>query len=308
MNDSMYIWHNGELCKREDANIPILTHTLHYGFGFFEGIKSYQLDNNNSAIFRLEDHINRLLNSAKIANLHIEADLKTLSIACIELLKANALRSAYIRPILYIAGEGLTLEYFNNPAQISIAAWQWDFYLGNNAKNNGVNTIISSYCRHHPNATYMNTKMIGAYAVNVMAKMSALNTGAQEAILLDADGYIAEGTGENIFVVSDGKLYTPPRLSIFPGITRHTIINLAKDMNLKVIERRFGRDFLYLSEEAFFTGTAVEVIPIITVDNIRIGDGKVGSITKQLQDKYFECVYGKNQKYKNWLSNYSIAN
>lgn len=301
------IWLDGKWLAWDEANVHIMTHSLHYGSGVFEGIRAYKLQSGQSAIFRLQDHIQRLFNSAKILGIDTPFSPEDICNACIELLIRNRLDDGYLRPIIFIGTGGFGVNPAKNTIQVAIAAWKWGAYLGDEALEKGIKTKISSFTRFNPNSAMLNAKVTGNYALSVLAKTEAIRQGCEEAILLDNDGYVAEGSGENIFIVTEGQLQTPPRMSILPGITRDSIISLAKDMDLNVCKQRFGRDLLYTADEAFFTGTAAEVTPIHSVDDRIIGQGKVGPITSQLQKSYFKLVHGENPKYEKWLTYYQIA-
>jgi branched-chain amino acid aminotransferase len=301
------IWLDGKWVAWDEANVHLMTHSLHYGSGVFEGIRAYKISSKQSAIFRLQDHIQRLLNSAKILGINTPYTLEEICQACKEVMIRNQLEEGYIRPIIFIGTGGFGINPAKNTIQVGVAAWKWGTYLGKEALEKGIKTKISSFTRFSPNSAMLTAKITGNYALSVLAKTEAIKQGCEEAILLDNDGYVAEGSGENIFIVTEGQLRTPPRMSILPGITRDSIISLAKDMGLSICKQRFGRDLLYTADEAFFTGTAAEVTPIYSVDDRIIGQGKVGTITAQLQQSYFKLVHGEIPKYEKWLSYYQIA-
>jgi len=296
-----YIWMDGELVDWDKANIHVLTHTLHYGLGVFEGIRCYSCVDGRSAIFRLKDHIDRLFNSAHAMLIKIPFTKEQIIEAIFETLKANGQKEAYIRPIVFI-GEGVMgVHPQDNPVRVSIITWQWGAYLGEEGLNNGIRVKTSSFTRHHVNVMMTKTKTCGNYVNSILAKMEAINAGYDEAIMLDTEGYVCEATGENIFIVRNGKLKTPPLLSILEGITRDSIITLAKDLGYEVIEERFTRDELYIADEAFFCGTAAEITPIREVDNRQIGIEPPGTITRMMQRLYFDIVHGKEERYLHWL-------
>jgi branched-chain amino acid aminotransferase len=291
---------DGKFVPWKDANVHILTHTLHYGLGVFEGIRCYK-GKNGSAIFRLQDHIDRLFDSAHIFNTDLPFSKKEIFDATVETVKKNKLEECYIRPIGYI-GYGTMGIYTEAPMQVSIAAWPWGAYLGDDGLNNGIRVKVSSYTRHHVNITMTRAKATGVYFNSQLAKREAKTAGYDEALLLDPSGYVAEGSGENVFMVRKGVIKTTPLTSILDGITRDTIMTLAREMKYEVKEELFTRDEMYIADEAFFTGTAAEVTPIRELDNRTIGTGKPGPITKKLQDAYFAVVQGKSAKHKKWLT------
>lgn len=306
METEKMIWVNGELCAWDDAKFHVLSHGLHYGYGCFEGIRSYKTKQGGSIIFRLHDHIQRLFNSAKVIDSSIPYSMDVIEQACIDVVRANQLEEGYIRPIAFTGAGSFGVYPANNPVQMVIAAWKWGSYLGDNALQNGIKTKMSTYVRFHPNCAMVQAKITGNYASGVMAKMEAIKQGYDEAILLDTDGFVAEGSGENIFIVENDCIITPPRMAILPGITRDTIMVLAHKLGYRVLEQRFPRDQLYTADEAFFTGTAAEVTPIISVDGRVIANGKPGEITLRLQDAYFKCVHGEWPEQQNWLAHYDL--
>ncbi|MEM7008564.1 MAG: branched-chain amino acid transaminase [Thermodesulfobacteriota bacterium] len=302
MEESPYkIWFNGEFVSWDDANVHTLTHTLHYGLAVFEGIRAYKCDDDRSAVFRLKEHVDRLYASAHIAHIKIPFSKEEATNAILELLTTNELDAAYIRPIAYIGGGKIGLHPGDNPIELVIAAYPWGTYLGEGALSKGITTKISSLTRMGVNSFMTKAKISGNYANSVMAKIEATSLGFDEAILLDNEGYIAEGSGENIFIVRNGILKTPPLTSVLEGITRDAVIKIAKDEGIEVDTERFTRDELYIAEEAFFTGTAAEITPIREVDKRTIGQGKPGPITKKLQSRFFDIVQGRDQKYMDWL-------
>jgi branched-chain amino acid aminotransferase len=302
MEKLKYIWMDGELVEWAEAKIHVLTHSLHYGLAAFEGIRSYQTEDGRSAIFRLKEHIQRLFNSARIIQIEIPFSFERICSACIETLKANNLKEGYIRPVAYI-GEGVMgVHPASNPIKVMIAVWKWGAYLGEDAITKGIRAKLSSYTRYHVNSIMTKGKLTGNYVSSVLAKREAVSLGYDEAILLDPEGYIAEGTGENIFIVRDKRLITPPPTSILLGITRQTVMEIAREAGFQLVEERFSRDELYIAEEAFFTGTAAEITPIREVDGRKIADGKPGPITRHLQGIFFDIVRGKNKRYESWLT------
>ncbi|SMN13853.1 Branched-chain amino acid aminotransferase [Bathymodiolus heckerae thiotrophic gill symbiont] len=295
------IWFDGEWVEWRDAKVHVLTHTLHYGMGVFEGVRAYQTDK-GAAIFRLEEHTNRLFNSAKIMSMDIGFSKAEINQAQRDAVRKNNLDSAYIRPMCFYGSEGMGLRADGLKVHTIIAAWEWGSYLGEDNMKNGLRIRTSSYARHHVNISMTKAKANGNYINSMLALQEALTDGYDEALLLDVDGFVAEGSGENIFIVRDGVIYTPDLTSALAGITRDTIFTLASDLGYKVIEKRITRDEVYCADEAFFTGTAAEVTPIRELDNRTIGTGARGIITEQLQSLYFDCVYGRNEQYKRWIS------
>lgn len=295
------IWFDGEWVDWRDAKIHVLTHTLHYGMGVFEGVRAYQTDE-GSAIFRLQDHTDRLFNSAKIMNMDIGFSKDEINQAQRDSVSKNNLDSAYIRPMCFYGSEGVGLRADSLKVHTIIAAWEWGSYLGEENMNHGLRVRTSSYTRHHANISMTKAKANGNYINSILALQEVLTDGYDEALLLDVDGFVAEGSGENIFIIRDGVIYTPDLTSALSGITRDTIFELATDLGYKVIEKRITRDEVYCADEAFFTGTAAEITPIRELDNRLIGTGTRGPITKKLQALYFDCVYGRNERYKSWLA------
>lgn len=296
------IWMDGELVDWDDAQVHVLTHTLHYGLGAFEGIRAYKRQDGSTAIFRLREHIDRLFDTCRLALMEPRFSREQINAACVEILRVNDMDEAYLRPLVYVS-DGAMGVYANNPIRSVVVAWRWGAYLGAEALQNGIRTRISSWQRHHIAVGMPKAKMVGQYTNSILAKREAKMGGYDEAILLDTQGYVSEGSGENIFIVKNGKLITPPlSASILAGITRDTIITLAKEMGIPVAEDRITRDELYLADEAFFTGTAAEVTPIREVDNRPIADGKVGPITRKLQERYFAIVKGNDESHPEWLT------
>jgi branched-chain amino acid aminotransferase len=289
------------LVKWEDAQVHVLTHTLHYGFGVFEGIRFYKQENGVSAVFRLKEHIERLLNSAKIIGLHTDLTEEHIINAVIKTIKENGIEEGYIRPIIFLGDGAMGLNFTDNPVRFSVAVWEWGAYLGEEGLKNGIKAKISSFVRHHVNASMTKAKVCGNYVNSILAKKEAVKNGYDEAIILDTDGYVSEASGENIFIVKNGVIKTPPLTSILPGITRDCVMEISRDCGITVVEQRFTRDELYIADEVFLTGTAAEITPVRSVDERTIGNGKPGEITKKLQDIFFKAVRGKDERYKKWL-------
>jgi len=295
------IWMDGKLIPWDEAKVHVLTHTLHYGLGIFEGIRCYLCHDGRSAIYRLKEHIDRFFDSAQIGELKIPFSKRELAEACKETLRANGLKAGYIRP-LAIIGEGAMGVYpADNPIRVAIITWSWGAYLGDGALEKGIRAKTSSYTRHHVNVMMTKAKISGNYVNSVLAKREAMRLGYDEALMLDTEGYVSEASGENIFIVKNGMIKTTPLTSILPGITRDSVIQIAKSKKIPVVEDKFTRDELYTAHEAFFTGTAAEITPIREVDNRQIGEGKPGPITRELQAAFFDIVTGKNPEFREWL-------
>lgn len=297
-----FIWMDGKLIDWRDAKIHVLTHTLHYGMGVFEGVRAYKLQDGSTAIFRLQEHTERLFNSAKIFNMKIPFDQKTIADAQKEVVRVNKLASCYLRPIAWIGSEKLGIAAKSNTIHLAIAAWPWGAYLGEEGLAKGIKVKTSSFTRHHVNVTMTRSKASGHYINSIMANAEATEAGYDEALLLDTEGYVSEGAGENVFIVKKGKIYTPDVASCLDGITRDSVIIIAKDLGYEVIEKRITRDEMYCADEAFFTGTAAEVTPIRDLDGRQIGAGQRGPITEKIQSTFFDAVAGKNARYAAWLS------
>ncbi|RLA95450.1 MAG: branched chain amino acid aminotransferase [Deltaproteobacteria bacterium] len=296
------IWMDGELIPWDEAKVHVLTHTLHYGLGVFEGIRCYLCKDGRSGIFRLEAHVKRLFDSALIGEIEIPFSQAEIMEACKDVVRTNGLEEAYIRPIVFI-GEGVMgVHPHDNPVRVAIVAWRWGAYLGEEALRKGTRVKTSSYTRHHVNAMMTKAKICGNYVNSVLAKREAARLGYDEAIMLDTEGYVAEASGENIFLVKDGVIKTTPPTSILPGITRDSVIQIARDKGYTVLEERFTRDELYTADEVFFTGTAAEVTPIREIDDRPVGRGVPGSVTRELQEAYFKVVRGEIEKYRHWIS------
>ncbi|NBQ70760.1 MAG: branched-chain amino acid transaminase, partial [Nitrosomonadaceae bacterium] len=284
-----------------DANTHVLTHTLHYGLGVFEGLRAYETAQ-GAAIFRLQEHTDRLFNSAHIFMMKMPYDKATIMQAQRDVVKQNKLSSAYIRPIAFYGAEAMGLSARTLSVHVAIAAWSWGTYLGPEALENGIRVKTSSFTRHHVNINMCRAKSVTTYANSILANQEVALNGYDEALLLDVEGYVAEGSGENIFIVKQGKLYTPDLTSCLEGITRASIIELAAELGIPVIEKRITRDEIYCADEAFFTGTAAEITPIRELDNRIIGPGKRGPITAQLQTLFFDCVKGRAKNHADWLT------
>jgi len=295
------IWMDGTLVDWDKAQVHVLTHTLHYGLGMFEGIRCYKTDK-GSAIFRLDEHVERLFASAHIFSVEIPYTRKEIRDAIIKTIKVNKLRECYIRPLVYIGYGAMGLYPKGNPISVAIAAWPWGAYLGDEGIDKGIRIQVSSFTRHHVNSSMTRAKVCGYYVNSQIAKKEAIMGGYDEAVLLDPEGYVSEGSGENIFIVRNGQIKTTPLTTILEGITRDSIIKIARDNKISVVEERFTRDEIYIADEAFFTGTAAEVTPISEIDNRKIGIGSRGKITKKLQSIFFDVVKGKNKKYEYWLT------
>ncbi len=296
------IWFDGKLVDWDKAQIHVLSHALHYGSAAFEGIRLYQVGN-RSAVFRLQDHTRRLLESCKIYRIFSPYSFDELNTAIIQTLLANKLTAAYIRPIIFRGFGELGVNPSKCPVNVAIAAWEWGKYLGDEALEKGVSVCISSWQRPAPNTLPSLAKVAANYMNSQLIKMEALQNGYHEGIALDVNGYVSEGSGENIFIVRNGSLYTPPRNeSLLPGITRHSILRLAEDMGIKIEQKSIPREALYLADEVFMTGTAAEITPVTLVDKIQVGNGKPGPITQQLQKSFFDIVQGKQKDPYGWLT------
>ena len=296
-----HIWLDGEMVPWQEAKVHVLTHTFHYGLGVFEGVRAYNTSQ-GAAIFRLQEHTDRLFRSAHILRMEMPFDKDTLSEAQREVVRANGLVEAYIRPMCFLGSEGMGLRADNLKTHVMVAAWAWPSYMDPEAMNRGIRVATSSYTRHHVNITMCKAKANGNYINSILALREALDAGFEEALLLDNEGYVAEGSGENVFLVRNGVLYTPELTSCLEGITRDSIIRIAEDQGLTVKEKRITRDEVYVADEAFFTGTAAEVVPIREVDNRTIGSGVRGPITETLQRIYLESVRGAQADYADWLA------
>ena len=300
MKETDRIWMDGKLVAWKDAKVHVMVHSLHYGLAVFEGIRCYK-GVKGSAIFRLDEHVDRLFDSAHIFQMEMPYTKAQIKDAILETVRANGLDECYIRPLVYI-GYGAMGIYVSGPIKVAIAAWPWGAYLGEEGIKNGIKVRVSSFTRHHVNISMTRAKVTGSYVNSQLAKREAKANGCDEAILLDPEGYVAEGTGENVFMVRKGVIKTTPLTSILEGITRESVMELASEMKLKVVEERFTRDELYIADEAFFTGTAAEVTPIREVDGRLIGGGKPGPVTRKIQKAFFDIVQGKSAKHKKWLT------
>ncbi|MDH4028059.1 MAG: branched-chain amino acid transaminase [Nitrospirota bacterium] len=301
VQESKKIWMDGKFVDWADANVHILTHTLHYGTGAFEGIRCYKTKE-GSAVFRLREHVHRLFDSCHILNMKITFSPEEIEKAITDSVKINGLKECYIRPLVYIGYGAMGLYPKDNPIRVAIAVWPWGAYLGEDGIKNGIRVKVSSFSRLHVNVTMTKSKTCGDYVNSTLAKNEALACGYDEAIILDTGGYVSEGTGQNIFIVRDGVLITPPLPSVLEGITRKSIIEMARREKIEVREINFTRDEVYIADEAFFTGTAAEVTPVREVDNRMIGNGKPGPLTKKLQGLFFKIVKGESKTYKSWLT------
>jgi branched-chain amino acid aminotransferase len=304
MTKAEKIWLDGKLVNWDDAKVHVLTHALHYGVGVFEGIRAYKTTDGRSAVFRLREHLQRLYDSAHIVLMEIPFPLERLHEACVETLKANRQPEGYIRPLAFF-GYGSMGVGAVNPVQVCIASWPWGAYLSDEGLKKGIRAKVSSFTRMHVNVNMVRAKVSGQYVNSFLANREATLSGYDEAILLDTEGYVAEGSGENIYIVKNGTLFTPPLSSpVLAGITRDTVLRIAKDQGVPIIEQKFTRDTMYLADELFMTGTAAEVTPVREVDNRRIGAGLAGPVTKKLQDLFFRTVKGEEPRYREWLTYY----
>lgn len=295
------IWFDGEMVPWREAKVHVLTHSLHYGLGVFEGVRAYETDR-GTAIFRLAAHTERFFRSAHILGMQMPYDNDTLNAAQVAVVQENGLESAYLRPLAFYGSEGMGIRADMLKTHIAIATWEWGAYLGEDGLKNGIRVRTSSFTRHHVNITMCRAKACGNYINSILALQEALSGGADEALMLDTEGYVTEGTGENIFIVRNGVVYTPDLSSALEGITRDTVIRLIGEAGLDLVEKRITRDEVYVADEAFFTGTAAEVTPIRELDGRSIGNGGRGPVTEQLQASYFDCVHGRDPKHDDWLT------
>jgi len=295
------IWFDGKMVDWRDARIHVLTHTLHYGMGVFEGVRAYDAEG-GTAIFRLAEHTRRFFNSAKIFQMELPFDAQTLMQAQKDVVRENKLASCYIRPIAWVGSEKLGVSKRGNTIHVAIAAWPWGAYLGEDGITKGIRVKVSSYTRHHVNVSLVRAKASGYYVNSILANAEVTAHGYDEALLLDTEGYVSEGAGENIFIVRDGVLYTPDLASCLDGITRDAVLRIARDEGIEIREKRITRDEVYCADEAFFTGTAAEVTPIREVDDRTIGAGRRGPVTERLQTTFFNAVAGREARYRNWLT------
>jgi branched-chain amino acid aminotransferase len=295
------IWKDGHMIEWRDATLHMLTHSLHYGMAIFEGVRAYKTVD-GTAIFRLKEHTQRLFNSAKIFQMQMPYDMETLMAAQLDVVRANKLESCYIRPLAWIGSEKMGVSARGNTIHVSIAAWPWGAYLGEEGLAKGIRVKTSSFTRHHVNVSMVRAKASGYYINSILANQEVTAEGYDEALLLDTEGYVSEGAGENVFIVKAGKIYTPDLASCLDGITRDSVLTMARDLGIEITEKRITRDEIYCADEAFFTGTAAEVTPIRELDNRTIGTGSRGPVTEKLQSLFFDVVGGKATKYKHWLT------
>lgn len=295
------IWFDGKMVDWDDAQVHVLSHTLHYGVGAFEGIRCYKTENDGPAVFRLKEHVDRLFQSCHIAMIEIPFSREEVVDAVKKTLAVNGLVEGYVRPIVFIGSGEMGLFVRTNPIHLAIAAWTWGAYLGDEGLKKGIRAKVSSFNRHHVNAAMTKGKINGQYVNSVLAKWEVVKSGYDEAVLLDTEGYVAEASGENIFIVRNGMLMTTPLTSVLPGITRDAVITIAHTLDIPVKETRFTRDEMYIADEMFFTGTAAEITPVREIDDRKIGPGKPGPVTKRIQEKFFDIVRGGDQLFAHWL-------
>lgn len=301
------IWMDGALVDWDAANVHVMTHTLHYGLGVFEGIRAYQRADGRSHVFRLEEHVRRLFDGARISMMDIPFTQDEIIRACVETLQANRLKACYIRPLVFMGDGAMGLYATSNPIRVAIACWPWGAYLGDEGLQRGIRAKISSFTRHHVNASMVKGKIVGQYVNSILAKREVTRAGYQEALMLDTSGYVTEASGQNIFMVRDNVLYTPNRgSSLLNGITRDTVLRLARDLGYEIAQQRFTRDELYTSDEVFLTGTAAELTPVREIDDRTVGDGEPGPVTRALQQAYFDVVRGSHTGYLEWLHFYEV--
>lgn len=296
------IWLDGEMVPWREAKVHVLTHTLHYGLGVFEGVRAYHTQNNGTCIFKLQDHTDRLFRSAHILNLSIPYEKDVINEAQRAVVRENNLDEAYLRPMCFYGSEGMGLRADNLKAHVMVAAWEWPSYMSPEAKEHGIKVRTSSYTRHHVNISMCKAKANGHYINSMLALKEALDSGCEEALLLDNEGYVAEGSGENVFIIRNDTIFTPELTSCLDGITRNTIFSLAAELGYEIKEKRITRDEVYVADEAFFTGTAAEVLPIRELDGRIIGSGDRGPITEKLQTMYFDAVKGRREQNLDWLA------
>lgn len=295
------VWLDGEFVDFEDANVHVLTHSLHYGLGAFEGIRCYKREDGRSAIFRLPAHINRLFDSCRIGTIDIPYSKERLRDVCVEVVERNGFEDSYIRPLVFLGDGEMGLYATSNPVRVAVITWEWGAYLGEDGLTNGIEAKVASFTRHHVNASMVKGKLSGQYVNSILAKREAMAEGYDEAIMLDTEGYVSEASGENIFVVHDGTIYTTPvGGSVLAGVTRDTVMCLARERDMEIVEQRFTRDFLYTADEVFMTGTAAEVTPVRKVGQRTIGNGEPGPVTRRLQEDYFEHVKGSASEHEEW--------
>lgn len=295
------IWMDGEMIPWRDATTHVLTHTLHYGMGVFEGVRAYRTTG-GTAIFRLREHTRRLFQSAHILGMEIPFDQQTLIDAQVESIRQNKLEAGYLRPMAFYGSEGMGIRADNLKVHVIVAAWEWGTYLGEESLRSGIRVRVSSYTRHHVNVAMCRAKANGHYINSMLALQEAIDTGYDEALLLDTNGFVMEGSGENLFIVRDNVIYTPDLTSALDGITRSTVIKIIADEGLELVEKRITRDEVYICDEAFLTGTAAEVTPVRELDNRRIGSGSRGPVTERIQSRFFDAVHGRIPEYEDWLT------
>ncbi len=296
-----HIWYDGKMVDWRDARLHVLTHSLHYGMAVFEGVRAYKTES-GPAIFRLKEHTQRLFNSAKIFQMQLPYSFETIVQAQKDVVRMNELESCYLRPIAWIGSEKMGVSARGNTIHVAIAAWPWGAYLGEEGVTKGIRVKVSSYTRHHVNVSLVRAKASGYYINSILANAEVTAHGYDEALLLDTEGYVSEGSGENVFIARNGILYTPDLASCLDGITRDAVITIARDAGIEVREKRITRDEMYCADEAFFTGTAAEITPIRELDDRPIGEGRRGPITERLQAVFFDTVAGRNERYREWLT------
>lgn len=302
MDKGKYIWMDGELVAWDEARVHVLTHTLHYGMGVFEGIRCYKGKDGRSAVVRLREHAQRLWQSSRILGIESPYDIDQIEQACLDTVRANEFEECYIRPLIFIGAGEMGLAATTNPMHLSVAVWPWGSYLGDDGLNNGIRVCTSSFQRYHVNTLMTKSKAVGHYVNSILASMEARHGGYDEALMLDVDGYAAEGCGENLFIVRKGRVKTPPIATVLEGVTRDCAITLLESAGYAVIEERFTRDEVYIADEAFFTGTAAEITPIRSLDDRVIAEGKPGAVTRQVQQEYFAAIRGESSQYSAWLT------
>ncbi|MDG2303100.1 MAG: branched-chain amino acid transaminase [Candidatus Binatia bacterium] len=301
MEKGSWIWMDGSFVPWDEAKVHVLTHTLHYGLGVFEGIRCYETEGGGSAIFRLDAHNRRLFDSARILGMKIPFEPADVANACVEAVRRNGFPECYLRPLVFL-GDGEMGLAAPNPVRVSVAVWPWGAYLGEEGAERGITVKTASFSRFHSNTLMSKAKSVGNYVNSILASHEARNAGYEEALLLDTEGFVAEGGGENIFVIREGVVKTPATHSILPGITRSTVLTLLEELGVKASEERLTRDDIYVADEAFFTGTAAEIAPIRELDNRAIGDGKPGALTRKIQARYADVVHGRDDGHGNWLT------
>ena len=302
MEKADFIWMNGELVAWDDAKVHVLTHTLHYGLGAFEGVRCYKCSDGRSAVFRLDDHMKRLWQSLHILGIDAPYTVDEMAAACLETIRANKLEECYIRPIVFVGDGEMGLAAVDNPINMSVAVWPWGSYLGEDGITNGIKVKTSSFQRFAVNSQMTKAKAVGHYVNSILASLESRRAGYDEALMLDTDGYAAEGCGENLFIVRGGRVKTPPIATVLEGVTRNTAIDLLSGAGVEVVEERFTRDEIYISDEAFFTGTAAEITPICSLDDRSIGEGGPGPVTRRVQDEYFAAIKGEISERAGWLT------